>query len=146
MSDSSSRFPLKISVSIGSTLNLRGFSQEILPQTTMDPELEKKVLKEIDTIVKGHKNVLFMKGTPENPKCGFSRLAALILDFHKVDYFPVDVLERPELREMVKKYSKWPTYPQLLVDGTVIGGTDILVELHESDELDEVLSSPQEIK
>jgi len=94
----------------------------------------------IDTTIKGHDVVLFMKGTPEQPRCGFSGLVVQVLDHLGVEYVGVDVLQDEALREGVKVFSDWPTIPQLYVKGEFIGGADIVREMYQSGELKTVLS------
>lgn len=79
--------------------------------------------------------VLYMKGTKDFPQCGFSGRVANILRECGVDYLDVNVLEDPEIRQGIKDFSKWPTIPQLYVDGQFIGGCDIVSEMYENDEL-----------
>ena len=68
-----------------------------------------------------------MKGSPDNPKCGFSKLMVEILKFYELEkYKYIDVMENPNVRDQVKLYSKWPTYPQLFIDGEFIGGSDVV--------------------
>lgn len=87
-----------------------------------------------------HPVVLYMKGTPEQPQCGFSANAVNILNACGVDnLFSVDVLQDPEIRQGIKDYSNWPTIPQLYVNGEFIGGSDILTEMYQSGELQELL-------
>ncbi len=100
----------------------------------------KEILDEIDTIVRSHPVVLFMKGTPEFPMCGFSQRAVAILQKYDVPFHAVNVLVDPELREAVKEYANWPTYPQLYVNGELVGGCDIMVEMDASGELAELLA------
>ncbi|KAI0676014.1 glutaredoxin [Trametes maxima] len=86
--------------------------------------------------------VLFMKGTPEAPQCGFSRAAVQVLDIHGVPPEKMktfDVLEDSELRQAIKEFSDWPTIPQLYVQGEFVGGCDILLNMHQSGELDDLL-------
>lgn len=83
--------------------------------------------------------VLYMKGTPEAPLCGFSSKAAQILKLCGVKYFSVNVLEDSEIRDGIKQYGNWPTIPQLYVKGKLIGGSDIMAELYESGELKDLL-------
>lgn len=83
--------------------------------------------------------MLFMKGTPANPRCGFSRTIVSILDSYKADYQSFDILEDNDVREGLKKYSNWPTYPQLYISGELVGGLDIVKESHESGELESML-------
>ncbi|GBN57849.1 Glutaredoxin 3 [Araneus ventricosus] len=85
--------------------------------------------------------MLFMKGNRNTPRCGFSKQAIALLEDHKVSYETFDILEDFEVREGLKKYSNWPTYPQLYVKGELIGGLDILKELAESGELDQTFIS-----
>ncbi|MGA9659948.1 MAG: Grx4 family monothiol glutaredoxin [Asticcacaulis sp.] len=94
----------------------------------------------IDTTVKGHDIVLFMKGTPEAPRCGFSSLVVQVLDHLGAEYVGVDVLQDDELREGIKLYSDWPTIPQLYVKGEFIGGADIVREMFQSGELKTALT------
>ncbi|MEH3157823.1 MAG: Grx4 family monothiol glutaredoxin [Sphingomonas taxi] len=89
----------------------------------------------IDTIVKSNKVVLFMKGSPLFPQCGFSSRAVAILDHLDVRYDSVDVLQDQGIRQGIKAYSDWPTIPQLYVDGEFVGGSDIMMEMYESGEL-----------
>ena len=94
----------------------------------------------IDTTVKGHDVVLFMKGTPDQPRCGFSSLVVQVLDHLGAEYVGVDVLQDADLREGIKTYSDWPTIPQLYVKGEFIGGADIVREMFQSGELKTALS------
>ena len=89
----------------------------------------------IDEIVKGNNVVLFMKGSPLFPQCGFSSRAIAILDHLGVQYSSVDVLQDQEIRQGIKAYSDWPTIPQLYVKGEFLGGSDIMMEMFESGEL-----------
>ena len=82
-----------------------------------------------------HPVVLFMKGVPEQPRCGFSATTVQILDHLGVDFVGVDVLQDEELRQGVKAFSDWPTIPQLYVKGEFIGGSDIVREMFQSGEL-----------
>ena len=83
--------------------------------------------------------VLFMKGTPDAPQCGFSMAVSNILKVSKVDFIGVNVLADENLRQGIKDFSDWPTIPQLYVKGEFIGGCDIVKEMYESGELKEVL-------
>jgi monothiol glutaredoxin len=92
--------------------------------------------------ISGNRVVLYMKGTPQQPMCGFSATAAEILRRSGVDsYLAVNVLEDPEIRQGVKDYANWPTVPQLYVDGEFVGGCDIMREMYQSGELAELLKS-----
>jgi monothiol glutaredoxin len=94
----------------------------------------------IDSTLKSHDVVLFMKGTPEQPRCGFSGLVVQVLDHLGVEYVGVDVLQDNDLREGIKVYSDWPTIPQLYVKGEFLGGADIVREMFQSGELKTALS------
>ena len=83
--------------------------------------------------------VLFMKGTPDFPQCGFSAQTAAALRAVNARYAHVNIFEQPELREALKAYSSWPTYPQLYVKGELVGGCDIVVEMYKSGELKTLL-------
>lgn len=85
------------------------------------------------------KCMLFMKGNPQTPKCGFSRTIIGLLDGYNVNYQTFDILEDIAVREGLKKFSNWPTYPQLYLDGELLGGLDIIKEMSESGELDGIL-------
>ena len=98
----------------------------------------------IDQLVKTHDVLLFMKGTATFPQCGFSGRAIQILKACGVDpkaVATVNVLEDPEIRQGIKDYSNWPTIPQLYVKGEFIGGSDIMMEMYESGELQQVLTA-----
>jgi monothiol glutaredoxin len=88
------------------------------------------VLAEIEQEIRDNKVVLYMKGTPAFPMCGFSAAAVKVLKETGVPFKAVDVLAEPEKREAIKQFSNWPTIPQLYVGGKFIGGSDILRELH----------------
>ncbi|MGA0032698.1 MAG: Grx4 family monothiol glutaredoxin [Burkholderiales bacterium] len=92
--------------------------------------------------VTSHKVVLYMKGSPDFPQCGFSANAVKILEACGVnDLFTVNVLEDPEIRQGIKQYANWPTIPQLYINGEFVGGSDILTEMYQSGELQKVLQS-----
>lgn len=93
------------------------------------------VQNEIKTLVEGNDVLLFMKGTPVFPQCGFSSVVAKVLDHLQVEYASVNVLEDPAIRDGIKVYSDWPTIPQLYVKGEFVGGCDIIKEMFEAGEL-----------
>ena len=88
-----------------------------------------------------HRVLLFMKGTPDFPQCGFSAAAVRALQATGTSFAYVNIFEDPELREGLKAYSKWPTYPQLYVNGELVGGSDIVIEMYKSGELKELVSA-----
>ncbi len=96
----------------------------------------------IDQQVKNHPVVLYMKGSPDFPQCGFSANAVKILRACGVqDIFSVDVLQEPDIRQGIKSYANWPTIPQLYIKGEFVGGSDIMTELYQSGELQQMLTA-----
>jgi len=98
----------------------------------------------IDAVVKNNPVVLFMKGTPLFPQCGFSSRAIAILERVGVEFESVDVLQDQGIRQGIKAYSDWPTIPQLYVGGEFVGGSDIMMEMYESGELAELFTGKAE--
>ncbi|NUS39339.1 MAG: Grx4 family monothiol glutaredoxin [Lysobacter sp.] len=98
---------------------------------SLDPVLRAR----IDTLLAQHRVVLFMKGTPDAPQCGFSARAVAALAPLGIDYAHVDVLADPEIREGIKQYGDWPTIPQLYIDGDLVGGSDIVEQMANAGEL-----------
>ena len=94
----------------------------------------------IEEAVKAADVLLFMKGTPLFPQCGFSSRAIAILDHLGVEYATVDVLQDQAIRQGIKSFSDWPTIPQLYVKGEFIGGSDIMMEMYETGELAELMA------
>ncbi|PCI60658.1 MAG: monothiol glutaredoxin, Grx4 family [Methylophilaceae bacterium] len=84
--------------------------------------------------------VLYMKGSPKFPQCGFSNLATQILDACEAQYIAVDVLQDPDVREGIKQYANWPTIPQLYVKGEFVGGSDIIKAMYDSGELQTLIA------
>jgi monothiol glutaredoxin len=109
------------------------------------PHQNKEIFMSTDTqariaqIVSSHDVVLFMKGTPLFPQCGFSSKAIAILDHIGVAYETLDVLQDPEVRGGIKEFSDWPTIPQLYVKGEFLGGSDIMMEMFDAGELTQLL-------
>ncbi|XP_004619631.2 glutaredoxin-related protein 5, mitochondrial [Sorex araneus] len=96
--------------------------------------------EQLDTMVKRDKVVVFLKGTPEQPQCGFSNAVVQILRLHGVrDYAAYNVLDDPQLRQGIKDYSNWPTIPQVFLNGEFVGGCDILLQMHQNGDLVEEL-------
>ena len=103
--------------------------------------MAEEVVDRIRTHLTSSPAVLFMKGTPDFPQCGFSAQAVAALRASGVNSFhAVNIFEDPELREALKKFSNWPTYPQLYVKGELVGGCDIVLDMHRSGELKKVLA------
>ncbi|MXP08901.1 Grx4 family monothiol glutaredoxin [Pseudoblastomonas halimionae] len=100
----------------------------------------------IKDTVESNDVVLFMKGTPLFPQCGFSSRAVAILDHCGVGYESVDVLQDMEIRQGIKAYSDWPTIPQLYVKGEFVGGSDIMMEMFEAGELKQLMDDKQVAK
>lgn len=96
--------------------------------------------QQIDSIIASNSVVLFMKGTKENPQCGFSKRVVEVLRQVVGDFATVDVLSNPEIREGIKVYSSWPTIPQLYVDKEFIGGCDIVLDMYSKNELQKLFS------
>jgi monothiol glutaredoxin len=99
------------------------------------------VRERIEREISEHDVVLFMKGTPVFPQCGFSNLVVQVLSHLGVRFKGVDVLSDPELRQGIKAFSDWPTVPQLYVKGEFVGGCDIVREMYESGELAQLLTT-----
>ncbi len=95
---------------------------------------------QIKQTVTSNKFVLYMKGSPKFPQCGFSNMATQILDACNVQYVAVDVLQDQAIREGIKQYANWPTIPQLYVNGEFLGGSDIMRAMYESGELQALLA------
>ncbi len=98
------------------------------------------IQQQIDQVVRENDLVLFMKGTPDFPQCGFSGRAVQILTTLGTPFVGVNVLDSDEIREGIKVFSNWPTIPQLYVKGEFIGGSDILMEMYETGELQDLLA------
>ncbi|KAJ5556897.1 hypothetical protein N7504_010556 [Penicillium tannophilum] len=115
------------------------------PPSTLNARLLSSETKAaIDKAIASAPVVLFMKGTPETPQCGFSRASIQILGLQGVDpkkFVAFNVLEDPELRQGVKEFSDWPTIPQLYLDKEFVGGCDILMSMHQNGELAKLLET-----
>lgn len=98
------------------------------------------VQEKIKETVSGNPVVLFMKGSPKFPQCGFSNLATQILDACEAEYMAVDVLQDQEVREGIKVFANWPTIPQLYVKGEFVGGSDIMRAMYENGELQTLIA------
>lgn len=101
----------------------------------MEPQLKQQV----EDTLKQNRIVLFMKGNRAFPRCGFSARVVDLLERHQAEFYVVDVLGNDELRSYLKEYSQWPTFPQLYVEGQLVGGCDIVSELDQTGELPRLL-------
>jgi monothiol glutaredoxin len=99
-----------------------------------------EVIERIKSQLAANPVLLYMKGTPDFPQCGFSAQAVRALSGAGAKFGSVNIFEDPELREALKQYSNWPTYPQLYVNGELIGGADIIIEMYNSGELAKLVS------
>jgi monothiol glutaredoxin len=108
----------------------------VVGSTSVSESSDRDVLAEIDAEVKSHPLVLYMKGTPAQPLCGFSQRAVALLKSYNQEFLAVNVLEDEGKRQGIKTYSDWPTIPQIYVNGTFLGGSDILIDLHEKGKLE----------
>jgi monothiol glutaredoxin len=100
---------------------------------------EEEILAQIKQETSENKVFLYMKGTPDMPRCGFSNQVVQILNHTGVEYGARDILADPRLREVLSEWSDWPTIPQLFVDGKLVGGCDIVTEMFQEGELEQVL-------
>ncbi len=103
------------------------------------------IMKKIKTQIDQNKILLYMKGTREMPQCGFSARVVQLLNSYGVRYETVDVLADPEMKQALKEFSNWPTFPQLYVKGQLVGGCDICVEMDDSGELGPLVKSAVEV-
>src|SRR5215470_20426931 len=99
------------------------------------------VTERIQSAVSNNKVMIFMKGTASFPQCGFSAATVQVFEQMGVPFETADVLSDPELRDAIKRYSNWPTIPQVYIDGKFVGGCDIIRELHESGELEPLVKA-----
>ena len=99
------------------------------------------VIERIKDQIENNPVVLYMKGTPDFPQCGFSGQAVQVLDACRAKYMYVNVFEDLEIREALKEYSNWPTYPQLYISGELVGGCDIMIDLYNKGELSKMLAA-----
>ena len=98
------------------------------------------VIQRIQKEIEANKVVVFMKGTPEAPRCGFSAATVEILKTFPYPFKGVDILSDPEIRATLPEYSNWPTFPQVFINGQLVGGCDIMHELRDSGELEQLLN------
>eukprot|EP01039_Chlorochromonas_danica_P007155 gene7155-7911_t len=105
-----------------------------------------EVVKLVEQQVKENSVMLYMKGTPQQPQCGFSLQAVRVLNATGVEFSAVNVLEYPAIREAVKIYSEWPTIPQLYVNGEFVGGCDIMTNMYQDGSLEQLFKDQKLIK
>jgi monothiol glutaredoxin len=108
-----------------------------------DQEIREEMRAHIKRAIDEQPVMLFMKGIPDQPRCGFSARVVAVLDALGTDYAALDILPDPRIREELSGLSGWPTIPQLFVKGELVGGCDIVMEMFESGELAEVLGVPE---
>ena len=101
--------------------------------------MDENIKNIIDNEIKNNDVCLFMKGTPDVPQCGFSMAVSNILKILEINFKGINVLDNNDLREVIKKFSDWPTIPQLYLKGEFVGGCDIVKEMYENGQLKEVL-------
>jgi monothiol glutaredoxin len=103
-------------------------------------EARMDIIERIQNTLSDHRIVLFMKGTPQFPQCGFSMRTAQALKAVGAEFHAVDVLAEPEIRQNLPRYSDWPTFPQVFIDGELVGGCDIVLDLYQSGDLQKMVS------
>ncbi len=101
--------------------------------------MDRNVMEEIKKEIEGNKIIIYMKGTQEMPRCGFSAAAVEVLRTYGVPFKDVNVLEDPEKWQAIKQYSDWPTIPQVFIGGEFVGGSDIVREMHAKGELEPIV-------
>lgn len=119
-------------------------SLPILGETVEAPQAKSRaeggdIISEIRKEVSENAIVLYMKGTPDQPMCGFSARASAILGSFGLPYYTVNILADPEKRQAIKEFSDWPTIPQVYVQGEFLGGSDILTQMYETGELEQLI-------
>jgi monothiol glutaredoxin len=123
----------KISLPIAGSESLQ---EEAAPKTRQEGG---DVMSELEKMITENHMVLFMKGSPQQPMCGFSARASAMLASYNKPYIAVNVLSDPEIRQGIKDYGDWPTIPQLYIGGELVGGSDIIAKMHEGGELEPMI-------
>jgi len=100
-----------------------------------------KIIEKINNQIADNKILLYMKGSPDKPECGFSQRASQILMACGKEFSFVDILSNPEIRQELPSVSEWPTFPQLFINGELVGGSDIMMEMYQNGELKELIDS-----
>ena len=101
--------------------------------------MSNSAIEKIEKEIKSHKVVLFVKGTPQAPQCGFSASTMELFKKMNIPFHSVDVIANPDVRAALPEYSQWPTFPQVFINGKLVGGCDIVHEMYESGELQKLL-------
>ena len=101
---------------------------------------EEQIREELNDAIRRNRVMLFMKGTPDFPRCGFSARSVQCLDAAGADYAAMDILPDPRIRQQLSAHSGWPTIPQLFIDGELVGGCDIITELYQTGELSKMVA------
>lgn len=127
------------------TMDVEGTDKDFQPQekkpVVEQEESDEALLEQVESWVRDNKIVLFMKGSPQMPMCGYSRYVVETLKFYNIrDYKSVDVLKNQDLKRVIKAYSDWPTFPQLFINGELVGGCDIIQDMHKQGTLKDALS------
>ena len=125
---------------IGTSSSSSSAVVEQTEDTTTSTTTALSINDKLQQLINQHRIMLFMKGIPSSPKCGFSRQIVEILDSYHVSYDAFNILEDEEVRQGLKEYSDWPTYPQLYVEGDLVGGLDIVKEMEEGGDLKDLLT------
>ena len=99
------------------------------------------IIEKINNQIADNKILLYMKGSPDKPECGFSQRASQILMACGKEFSFVDILSNPEIRQELPSISEWPTFPQLFINGELVGGSDIMMEMYQNGELKELIDS-----
>tara|TARA_B100000886_G_scaffold130958_1_gene88277 strand:+ start:41 stop:355 length:315 start_codon:yes stop_codon:yes gene_type:complete len=99
------------------------------------------IIEKINNQIADNKILLYMKGSPDKPECGFSQRASQILMACGKEFSFVDILSNPEIRQELPSVSEWPTFPQLFINGELVGGSDIMMEMYQNGELKELIDS-----
>lgn len=134
--------PASLGMAAGPTIleTVKDFAKEngsSKAKTQLPSDLSDGLTKRLQQLVESHPVMLFMKGSPKEPKCGFSQKVVDILNEEKIKFGSFDILADIEVREGLKKFSNWPTFPQLYCKGELLGGCDIIIAMHEGGELEE---------
>lgn len=120
--------------------------QEIKPASSDEENTKDRLTLYIESLIKSANIMIFMKGKPSQPRCGFSKQLVELMAKNEITFESFDILENEEVRQALKEYSNWPTYPQVYANGEFVGGLDILKQLDESGELVETLKPQAKVE